>query len=150
MSKNRSVDVEQLASLLSALSNPQRLRIFLRLATRCCSVNCCEATPEGIRHCIGDLGRGLGLADSTISHHIKELRQAGLIQVERKGQRIECWVIPEPVLLLASLFQEAGSGRGTHADGGDRWTPRTESARTPAAAAAGKAPKTKRAVRVPE
>jgi ArsR family transcriptional regulator, arsenate/arsenite/antimonite-responsive transcriptional repressor len=108
MSKYRTSDVERLANLFRALSNPQRLRIFLRLATCCDSASCCRVTPEGIRQCVGDLGAGLGLAASTVSHHIKELRRAGLLEVERRGQRIECWINGDVVHLLAEFIENAG------------------------------------------
>mgnify|MGYP003905405807 CR=1 FL=1 len=41
--------------------------------------------------CVGELGKDLNIVASTISHHMKELRQAGLVRMERRGQRIECW-----------------------------------------------------------
>lgn len=86
--------------MFKALSNPQRLRIFLKLTKVCSPIGCCDANPEGIRRCVGDLGEDLGLADSTISHHIKELRQAGLLNVQRCGQKVECWISDDALKLL--------------------------------------------------
>ncbi len=40
--------------------------------------------------CVGELGKDLDIAPSTVSHHIKELKQAGIIRMERKGQTMEC------------------------------------------------------------
>ena len=74
--------------MLKALSHPQRLRMFLKLEEYCGPTSC-AASAEGMARCVGDLGANLGLAASTVSHHLKELRQAGLIQVERRGKRDE-------------------------------------------------------------
>jgi ArsR family transcriptional regulator len=41
---------------------------------------------------------------STISHHLKELRQAGLIQMERRGQKMECWIDPNTVKAMGAFF----------------------------------------------
>jgi ArsR family transcriptional regulator len=65
---------------------------------------------EGLRCCVGDLGKDLGLAASTVSHHIKELRNSGLMQVERKGQRIECRMSGDTMKLLTSFFESATGG----------------------------------------
>jgi len=46
----------------------------------------------------------LNIAPSTVSHHIKELRQAGIIVVERRGKNIECWVNEEAVKVLGGIF----------------------------------------------
>ena len=67
--------------MFKALSNPNRLKIFMRL-TSCClpgtvtSIN--PGTGEAGCACVGELGQDLDIVPSTISHHIKELRQAGL------------------------------------------------------------------------
>jgi ArsR family transcriptional regulator len=118
---NLEIDVEQLAAKFKALSNPQRLRIFLRLAT-CCLPGCCASKPASIRRCVGDLGADLDLAASTVSHHLKELRLAGLMHVERHGKNIECWISQDSVRALAAFFGNAHAsasdlpgtdGRGT-------------------------------------
>lgn len=96
--------------MFKALSNPQRLRIFLEL-TRCCGPTACDASEEGIRRCVGDLGEDLDVQPSTVSHHIKELRQAGLMRVERRGRKIECWVCDDALELLAAFFEEAADKR---------------------------------------
>jgi ArsR family transcriptional regulator len=46
----------------------------------------------------------MGIVPSTISHHLKELRQAGLIKMERRGQKIECWIDPETVTAMKAFF----------------------------------------------
>lgn len=108
MSNNRDPNIQKFAEIFKALSNPHRLRIFLRL------VSCCQpgtvatldepAGPEACA-CVGELGQDLGIVPSTISHHIKELRQAGLIRMERRGQKIECWVDPETISALQGFFK---------------------------------------------
>jgi ArsR family transcriptional regulator len=99
MSNHRDENTEKFAEMFKALSNPHRLKIFLRLVS-CFKTN---MEPEACA-CVGELGQDLGIVPSTISHHIKELRQAGLIHMERRGQKIECWVDPETVAALKGFF----------------------------------------------
>lgn len=97
-------NTEQLAEAFKALSNPNRLKIFLQLMNCCAPGTVCSAE-EVSKSCVGDLGEGLGIAASTLSHHIKELSRAGLIQMERRGQHIDCWVEPNAVKELSHFFQ---------------------------------------------
>jgi ArsR family transcriptional regulator, arsenate/arsenite/antimonite-responsive transcriptional repressor len=106
MSKLRRAPVDELCARFKALSNPQRLRIFLTLTKRCGKA-ACEATEEGMRRCVGELGEDLDVGPSTVSHHLKELRQAGLICVERRGQKVECWVNDEALQALSAFFADA-------------------------------------------
>lgn len=115
MSNSKTFDIEQTADRLRALSNPNRLQIFVQLTQSCEPGASCSADEEGMRRCVGELGQDLGLAPSTVSHHIKELRQAGLIRVERRGQNIHCWVDADVIRSLADFFQassNACSGSG--------------------------------------
>ncbi len=89
--------------MFKALSNPQRLRIFLTFCT-CCAPGPCSTTDAGMGSCVVSLGEDLRLAASTVSHHIKELRQAGLIRVERRGQRIDCSISEDVVEMLQAFF----------------------------------------------
>ena len=98
------VNTEQLAEAFKALSNPNRLKIFLQL------MNCCEpgsicSTETVSKCCVGELGNGLDIAASTLSHHIKELNRGGLIQMERRGQNVDCWIDTDTVKALTRFFQ---------------------------------------------
>jgi ArsR family transcriptional regulator len=53
---------------------------------------------------VGDIGKDLDIVPSTVSHHIKELRQVGLIKTQRRGQNIECWVDSEILEELKYFF----------------------------------------------
>ena len=97
------------AEMFKALSNPNRLKIFLRLIS-CCSPGTVWSIPENLASdpegvaCVGDLGQDLGIVSSTLSHHIKELRHAGLIRMKRNGQKIEYTVDPEAVAALKAFL----------------------------------------------
>jgi DNA-binding transcriptional ArsR family regulator len=104
MSNNQNkADLTQFAEMFKALSNPHRLKIFMRLFSCCAPGTVCRIQDEACA-CIGDLSHDLAIVPSTVSHHIKELRRAGLIRMRRQGQRIECWVDPEAVRNLTEFF----------------------------------------------
>jgi len=124
MSNNRNIEVEQLAEMFKALGNPHRLAVFLRLASCCPPGTRWVSDPEA-RRFVGQLGEELDVAPSTLSHHIKELRQAGLILMERKGKNIECWINGEALSKLSELFVALSLTRppdteGEHPASGDR------------------------------
>jgi len=97
-------NTEQLAEAFKALSNPNRLKIFLQLMN-CCTPGMVCSAEDVTKSCVGDLGEGLDIAASTLSHHIKELSRAGLIQMERRGQHVDCWVDTDTVMALSRFFQ---------------------------------------------
>ncbi len=86
-----------------ALGHPHRLQIFLRLATCCAPGTACSGV-EAMRRCVGELAAELDIVPSTVSHHLKELIQAGLIATERCGRRIRCWVEPDVIRELGGFF----------------------------------------------
>ena len=104
MSNYLKEEAHRFAEAFKALSNPNRLQIFLRLVSCCPPGTKCNYSDAAVRRCVGELGQGLDLDPSTVSHHLKELRRAGLIRVERSGKKILCWVDRETVLRLADLL----------------------------------------------
>lgn len=97
-------DIERYAEIFKALSNPHRLKIFLRLVS-CCAPGTIWTVEAPESRSVGDLAGDLNIVASTVSHHIKELRQAGLIKMQRAGQKIECWVDPEIIKELEGFFK---------------------------------------------
>jgi len=65
------------AQALAALGHESRLAIF-RLLVR--------AGPDGL--IVGDIAQELGIAASTLAHHLKSLVDAGLVTQERIGRQI--------------------------------------------------------------
>jgi ArsR family transcriptional regulator len=104
MSNNETNNVEKFSEIFKALANPNRLKIFLHLVS-CCVPGTVWSIEAKDSACVGDVAKNLEIVPSTVSHHIKELRQAGLIKMKRAGQKIECWVDPEVLKDLEGFFQ---------------------------------------------
>src|SRR6202453_3586554 len=65
---------EQVAPLLKALADPVRLRLLSLVASR-----------EGGEACVCDLNDAFDLSQPTISHHLKVLHEAGLVDRDKRG-----------------------------------------------------------------
>lgn len=100
---NYETIINRQAERFKALSNPHRLALFQRLCNCCVPGTVCSPD-EAIRFCVGDLGEGLNIAPSTLSHHLKELHRAGLIMMQRNGKNVECWVEPNTLQELVGFF----------------------------------------------
>ncbi len=87
--------------LLKALSHENRLAIFERLRRQELS---CDGAEEGCS--VGDIAQQFNLSLSTVSHHLKELKEAGLIKCEQRGQHIYCLINEEAVQELRRFFSE--------------------------------------------
>jgi ArsR family transcriptional regulator len=101
----RYMTINKAAIAFKALAHPHRLAIFLRLSN-CCQRHGCDAD-ECARLCVGELGKGLGIGQPTVSHHLKELTRAGLIRTCKSGQSTECWVAETTLDELAAFFLKA-------------------------------------------
>ncbi|MCG8685841.1 MAG: helix-turn-helix domain-containing protein, partial [Desulfobacterales bacterium] len=59
---------------------------------------------DQVENCQQEFAKMLGLAPSTVSHHFKELRNAGLVKVQRQGKNIMVQVDKEVLETIKSLF----------------------------------------------
>jgi ArsR family transcriptional regulator, arsenate/arsenite/antimonite-responsive transcriptional repressor len=93
-----SGQAHDLAAAFKALGDPVRLRLLSQIAT----------APSG-EACVCDLTAGFDLTGPTISHHLKVLREAGLIDCERRGTWVYYWVVLTRMSALAHVLQPAGA-----------------------------------------
>jgi DNA-binding transcriptional ArsR family regulator len=100
--QSESVRTRELARVFKALGDSNRMAIFQLLRERCCSG--CHLTDEGAERTVSEIAKAFDLALSTVSHHIKELRNAGLIRCERDGQRVYCSVNDKLLRELKGFF----------------------------------------------
>ncbi len=77
-----AADAADMAAGFKALGDPVRLRLMSMIASS-----------EGGEICVCDLTPAFDLSGPTISHHLKVLREAGLIEGDRRGT----WVYYRPV-----------------------------------------------------
>ena len=88
-----STEATDLAAVFAALGDPVRIRIVSMLAS----------APEGSA-CGCDLEGPLGLSQPTVSHHLRILREAGLIEGNREGRWVHYRLIRERVDELRSIL----------------------------------------------
>jgi ArsR family transcriptional regulator len=82
---------EHIARVLKALADPSRLRIVSIIA-RAGDV------------CVCDLTTPLGLSQPTVSHHVKVLREAGVLVGERRGKWVHVRLADEPPAAAAAVL----------------------------------------------
>lgn len=104
--------IEEQARIFKALSSPHRLTIYLRLLECCGAGTLCGTDVSDVDSCVGEIASGLKLAPSTVSHHLKELRQTGLIIMEKQGQKSLCHVDPDRLEQLHQFFGDLISRSG--------------------------------------
>ena len=91
------MEQSELAKIFKALSSEQRLKLFKEIYAAFQEAERAEKAPgkcfcAGIEKAFTHACKHSALARSTISHHFKELQNAGLIHCERKGQAMLCKV----------------------------------------------------------
>jgi ArsR family transcriptional regulator, arsenate/arsenite/antimonite-responsive transcriptional repressor len=94
----------ELAAVFKALGDPVRLRLLSMIASRAGGEVCvCELTPA------------FALSQPTISHHLKLLRQAKLIDCERRGTWVYYWLVPDTMDTVAALLTRPVGASGASA-----------------------------------
>jgi len=84
-------EAESTAALFKTLGDPARVKIVNLLASSGGAVCACEFEPA------------LGLSQPTVSHHLKKLTDAGLLEREQRGKWAYFSINPEAVGQLAGL-----------------------------------------------
>lgn len=94
-------DLVALAAAVRALAHPARLHLLATLAAR--------------RSCVcGDLVEATPLAQSTVSQHLKELKEAGLVRGEIDGPRTCYCLDPEALAAVSRGLARFFAGLGCH------------------------------------
>jgi ArsR family transcriptional regulator len=83
----------ELAQVFKALGDPVRLRLVSMIGAR-----------QGGEVCVCDLTSAFALTQPTISHHLKVLREAGLIDSERRGTWVYYRLVPSALERMAELL----------------------------------------------
>lgn len=101
-----NLPVTDLAQIFTALGGETRVQLLLALQAKALtcpdpahcdlSERCCD---------VSELADASGLAMSTVSYHLKELRRAGLIQTQRRGKHIYCSINEATAAQLAQFFE---------------------------------------------
>ncbi|MFI1965867.1 ArsR/SmtB family transcription factor [Streptomyces pathocidini] len=91
-----------LAKIFKALGDPVRLRLLSLIASR-----------AGGEVCVCDLTPAFELSQPTISHHLKLLRQAGLIDCERRGTWVYYWVLTDTLDQLSTFLTTTHKAEAT-------------------------------------
>jgi ArsR family transcriptional regulator len=86
-------EAQRLAQALKAVADPARLRLLSLI----------QAQPDG-EACVCHLTESLGLSQPTVSHHLKVLLQAGLVEREQRGSWAYYRVTPEPLAALRDVL----------------------------------------------
>lgn len=86
-------DAKALAGMFKAMGDPVRLRLLSLIASH-----------AGGEACVCDLTGDFDVSQPTISHHLRVLREAGLIDSERRGTWVYYWVLPAALDRLGSLL----------------------------------------------
>ena len=84
----------ELSTMFKALGDPVRLRLLSLIASH-----------PGGEACVCEISATFDVSQPTISHHLKLLRSAGLLDCERRGTWVYYWVIPSALQRLSSVLQ---------------------------------------------
>jgi ArsR family transcriptional regulator len=90
LSESAAVDMVR---KLKALADPVRLRLFSAIASH-----------SGGEACVCDISGGIDVSQPTVSHHLKVLRDAGLLTSQRRASWVYYAVVPEALHELSVLL----------------------------------------------
>lgn len=113
----KTMELSNYSRIFKALSNEQRLKIFMMIYKNCSTEKgdsikaefrfkeepCCSMK-GGVERAFTLICDCMNLSRSTVSHHFKELQNAGLITCEREGQTYRCHVNEDAVQAVKNFL----------------------------------------------
>jgi ArsR family transcriptional regulator, arsenate/arsenite/antimonite-responsive transcriptional repressor len=93
-------EAEQLAAAFKVIADPARLRLLSLIASK----------PDG-EACVCDLIEPLALSQPTVSHHLKVLHEAGLLDRAKRGVWVYYRLVPERLQVLRDALGAPGLDR---------------------------------------
>ncbi len=88
-----AAEAAELAQAFKAIGDPVRLQLLSMIASH-----------AGGEVCVCDLTPAFDLTGPTISHHLRVLREAGLIDHQRRGTWVYYWAVPTRLAALSQLL----------------------------------------------
>ncbi|GAB3218296.1 ArsR/SmtB family transcription factor [Mycolicibacterium hippocampi] len=86
-----------LSQMFKAIGDPVRLRLLSLIASH-----------SGGEACVCDISGPFDLSQPTISHHLKVLRSAGILDSERRGSWVYYRIVPSALQRLSAVLQTEG------------------------------------------
>ena len=87
-----------LAKVFKVLGDPVRLRVLSMIAAH-----------SGGEVCVCDITTAFDLTGPTISYHLRQLREAGLVDCQRRATWVYYWIVPDRLALLAQFLDPSGA-----------------------------------------
>lgn len=106
---------QELLKALKALGNESRLKMFETILNNQAQCSCCSDNigilefEKGGICCVDEIVEKFGMAQSTISQHLKELHNAGLLERHKKAQWVYYTVNRKRLEELAEFFRQRAS-----------------------------------------
>jgi len=89
--------IEELVATLKIVAEPNRLKLLCILR-------------KG-KHCVCEIMNHANLSQSLISHHLKDLRDIGMVSDEKRGLRVYYSLTSKGITITNTLFQIVGKGK---------------------------------------
>ena len=86
--------------MFKALGDPIRLRLLSMIAA------------AGTEACVCDLTDAFEVSGPTISYHLRQLREAGLVDCQRRATWVYYWIVPERLALLSQFLDPSDAPIG--------------------------------------
>lgn len=93
-----------MARMFKVLGDPVRLRVLSLIAAR-----------KGGEVCVCEITDAFELTGPTISYHLRQLREAGLVDCQRRATWVYYWIVPERLALLSQFLDPSDVAVGSPA-----------------------------------